>query len=125
MKKRLLVIDDEQLVLDSIQDLLMFEDDIDLVTVLGATEGVKVWQSQRPDLTLLDLRMPDVDGILALQAMQAVGSLEASPVVVLSGHVTHEEIEACRESGALDVWKKPLNMELLFAFITGLDGHGL
>lgn len=106
---KLLAIDDEPIVLRAIEAYLLAEDDIELVTALGGAEGLAAWQAHQPDLTLLDLRMPELDGMAVLRQMSILGNLERHPVIILSGHIIHAERRKCRELGARDIWDKPLD----------------
>lgn len=108
---KLLLIDDEQIILDAIEMRLAFEANLEIKTVLGGVAGLHAWQEWKPDITLMDLKMPELDGLEALRQMKASGSLARHPVIILSGHVTYTERGDCRNAGALDVWDKPLNFD--------------
>ena len=80
------------------------------------TSGAEVVASARrfgPDLVLLDVMMPGVDGPSALHALRAESDLEHIPVVFMTAKVMKEEMERFREIGALGVIAKPFDPETL------------
>src|ERR1700682_127319 len=68
---RVLCVDDHPLVRKGIASILANEDDMRLVAEAGGgREAVELFREHRPDVTLMDLRMPDMDGIQATQAIR-------------------------------------------------------
>jgi len=108
MKPRVLVIDDEGAIRDSLRMILEYED----YTFVGAAsgqEGLAIVQRERPDLVLLDIKMPGMDGMDVLRKLRALD--ETLPVVMISGHgTTATAVDAIR-SGAIDFLDKPLSSE--------------
>jgi len=77
---------------------------------LGALE---VAQSFRPDLILMDISLPGLDGIGALSLIRARTELHVAPVVAVSGHAAAEDIAAARAAGFDDYLVKPLEIARL------------
>ena len=108
MKARILVIDDEPAIRDSLKMILEYED-YQFVGAASGTDGIAAVQRERPDLVLLDIKMPGMDGIEVLRKLHALD--ETLPVVMISGHgTTATAVEAIR-SGATDFLDKPLSSE--------------
>jgi len=108
MKARILVIDDEPAIRDSLRMILEYED-YQFVGAASGQEGIAVVQRDRPDLVLLDIKMPGMDGIEVLRKLHAHD--ETLPIVMISGHgTTATAVEAIR-SGAIDFLDKPLSSE--------------
>jgi two-component system, NtrC family, nitrogen regulation response regulator NtrX len=108
MKPRILVIDDEGAIRDSLRMILEYED-YQFVGAATGQEGIAAVQRERPDLVLLDIKMPGMDGLEVLRKLHALD--ETLPVVMISGHgTTATAVEAIR-SGALDFLDKPLSSE--------------
>ena len=108
MKSRILVIDDEAAIRDSLRMILEYED-YQFVGAASGQEGIALVQRDRPDLVLLDIKMPGMDGIEVLRKLHALD--ETLPVVMISGHgTTATAVEAIR-SGATDFLDKPLSSE--------------
>ena len=108
MKPRILVIDDEAAIRDSLRMILEYEDYL-FVGAASGQEGVAAVQRERPDLVLLDIKMPGMDGLEVLRKLHALD--ETLPIVMISGHgTTATAVEAIR-SGAVDFLDKPLSSE--------------
>jgi len=108
MKPRILVIDDEAAIRDSLRMILEYED-YQFVGASSGQEGIALVQRDRPDLVMLDIKMPGMDGLEVLRKLRAFD--EALPVVMISGHgTTATAVEAIR-SGAIDFLDKPLSSE--------------
>jgi two-component system, NtrC family, nitrogen regulation response regulator NtrX len=107
-KPRILVIDDEAAIRESLRMILEYED----YQFSGAGSGqdaIAAVQRERPDLVLLDIKMPGMDGMEVLRKLHALD--ETLPVVMISGHgTTATAVEAIR-SGAIDFLDKPLSSE--------------
>ncbi len=103
-----LVVDDEAAIRESLRMILEFEG----YRVEEATTGIEAMQIVRdrtPDAVLLDIRMPEMDGLEALKLMRERGY--EMPVLVLSGHAdVPTAVEATRR-GAFDFFEKPLQRE--------------
>ena len=108
MKPRILVIDDEGAIRDSLRMILEYED-YQFVGAATGQEGIAAVQRERPDLVLLDIKMPGMDGLEVLRKLHTLD--ETLPIVMISGHgTTATAVEAIR-SGALDFLDKPLSSE--------------
>src|SRR5687767_15415766 len=108
MPSRILVIDDEPAIRDSLRMILEYED-YQFVGASSGQEGVATVQRERPDLVLLDIKMPGMDGMEVLRKLHAID--ETLPIVMISGHgTTATAVEAIR-SGAIDFLDKPLSSE--------------
>jgi len=108
MKPKVLVIDDESAIRDSLKMILEYED-YQFVGAASGQEGLAAVQRERPDVVLLDIKMPGMDGIEVLKQLHAAD--ETLPIVMISGHgTTSTAVEAVR-SGAVDFLDKPLSSE--------------
>jgi two-component system nitrogen regulation response regulator NtrX len=108
MKARILVIDDEPAIRESLRMILEYED-YQFLGAASGQEGVALVQRERPDLVLLDIKMPGMDGMDVLRRLRALD--DTLPVVMISGHgTTATAVDAIR-SGAVDFLDKPLSSE--------------
>jgi DNA-binding NtrC family response regulator len=107
----ILVVDDEADIRSTISDIL--GDEGYAVTVAGDAAGArKEVQRAAPDLVLLDVWMPDIDGISLLREWKEAGAPDC-PVVILSGHGTVETAVEATRLGAVDFVEKPLSLAKL------------
>ena len=77
----------------------------------GRATGLALAAAERPSLILLDMRLPDLDGLQVLQRLKADPALAGIPVVALSASAMPEEVEQALQAGALEYWTKPLRLE--------------
>ncbi|MCX8117205.1 MAG: UDP-3-O-acyl-N-acetylglucosamine deacetylase [Desulfobacterota bacterium] len=110
MEKRILIVDDEERVLESIRGVL--EDEGFRVTaVKSGTEALEAFQRERPDVTLLDIWMPGMDGIEVLKRLKGIDP--DCQVIMISGHATISTAMAAVKQGALDFIEKPISLDAL------------
>ncbi|MFP2961691.1 response regulator [Myxococcus sp. 1LA] len=113
--KRLLIVDDELAIVEALQDILSVEG-YDIVTAFNGAEGLHRMADARPDLVLLDLMMPVMDGREMLRRMREDPGLQGIPVVVMSaGRISDEE----RRSSARFL-AKPFELDVLLDTIAEL-----
>jgi len=112
---QILVVDDEPDIRQLVQEIL--EDEGYSVQVAKDGENARlIYAQQKPDLVLLDIWMPDIDGISLLKEWSAAGTLE-SQVVIMSGHGTLETAVEATRLGAFDFVQKPLSLAKLLATV--------
>lgn len=89
--------------------------DADFVVARNGRQALAVLSARRFDLVLMDIRMPEMDGLAALEAMRADMSLRDVPVIMISAVDDFETVIRCIKLGAEDYVQKPFNAELLRA----------
>jgi CheY-like chemotaxis protein len=93
---KLLIVDDEVAILEALTDILSVEG-YEVATAANGAEGLKRAGEERPDLILLDLMMPVMDGQEMLRRLKESQDLRNIPVVVMSaGRVTKAELQGSR-----------------------------
>jgi two-component system nitrogen regulation response regulator NtrX len=103
-KSRVLVIDDEAAIRDSLKMTLEYEG-YEFLGAATGQEGLTVAERESPDLVLLDVKMPGMDGIEVLERLRAMN--ESVPVVVISGHGSISTAVEATKKGAFDFIEKP------------------
>ena len=112
---QILVVDDEVGIRELLSEIL--EDEGHQVALAeSAADARRVRERGRPDLVLLDIWMPDTDGITLLKEWAASGQLNM-PVVMMSGHATIETAVEATRIGALDFLEKPIALQRLLATV--------
>jgi DNA-binding NtrC family response regulator len=118
-KKRALVIDDEQVVLDSVRRILTDENYEVEVTVSGR-EGIDRAIKKQYDIILTDIRMPDIGGMRVLRDVKR--AKPSLPVVMITGYASIESSVQAMKMGAADYLEKPFTPDqLLKAVASALD----
>jgi DNA-binding NtrC family response regulator len=116
---QILVVDDEVGIRELLSEILTDEGH-DVRLAEDATTARQARDEARPDLVLLDIWMPDIDGITLLKEWAAGGQL-SMPVIMMSGHGTIDTAVEATKVGAIDFLEKPIGMQKLLAAIS----HGL
>jgi len=105
VKPRILVIDDEAAIRDSLKMILEYEG-YEVMLAATGEEGVKLVEREAPDLVFLDIKMPGMDGLEVLQKLEHM--VETTPIVVISGHGDMATAVKATRLGAFDYIDKPL-----------------
>jgi DNA-binding response OmpR family regulator len=87
--------------------------------------GIQKAISNRPDIIILDILMPNLDGIKTLQVKKVIDELKSIPVIILSGNVNKSNMLAAIENGADRVIIKPFNIDDLINTVNELLGFDL
>src|SRR5271163_878724 len=104
----LLIVDDETEIRDSLEEILR-EEGYAVTTAATGSEGLTLVRDAAYDVVLLDIWLPDRDG---LELLQDIRSLEAKPeVIIISGHGTIETAVRATKLGAFDFLEKPLSLD--------------
>lgn len=110
-KSDILIVDDELGIRELLSDILL-DEGYSVKVAEDAAEARKLRLESRPSMVLLDIWMPDCDGITLLKEWSRDGLLDM-PVVMMSGHGTIETAVEATKIGALDYLEKPITHEKL------------
>ncbi|MEU2082335.1 response regulator transcription factor [Streptomyces albus] len=120
---RVVVVDDEALVRSGFELILNASEDIRVVATAEGAQATEVVRRERPDVVLLDIRMPDVDGLTALEQIQA---LPGPPhVAMLTTFDTDEYILTALRSGAAGFVLKDTEPQQLSQLVRALAAGGV
>ena len=119
-KSRILVIDDEAAIRDSLRMTLEYEG-YEFLGAATGQEGLALAEREAPDLVLLDVKMPGMDGIEVLERLRNMN--EALPVIVVSGHGTIRPRSRRPKKGAFDFIEKPFASERVLVSLRNALEH--
>ncbi|SHJ10289.1 two component, sigma54 specific, transcriptional regulator, Fis family [Geosporobacter subterraneus DSM 17957] len=108
--KKILIADDEKNMIWAMKKALK-DERYRLITASDGEEAVKLTMEEEPDLILLDLRMPKLDGMEALKKIRRMN--DKIPVIMLTAHGTMESAVEAMKLGALDYLSKPFDIDEL------------
>jgi CheY-like chemotaxis protein len=112
MWEKVLVVDDESQIRDLLKKFLTYEA-YEVILASNGKEAIELTEKEQPDVILLDLKMPEMDGIEACQRLKEQPKTQFIPIIVITGY-TDNKIAAI-EAGADDFVHKPINLpELAF-----------
>ncbi len=107
LNAKILIVDDSILNIQILKRILTEAGFTQLIATTDSTQTIKLYQEHRPDLLLLDINMPNLDGFGVMHALRALGTEDYLPILIL----TSEEEESIRtralQEGAKDFLKKP------------------
>lgn len=107
---KLLLVDDEEEFVKALAERLKMRD-LRSDTVLDGEEALSFVEDQEPDVMVLDLKMPGIDGMEVLrQVRKAYPNIQ---VIILTGHGTERHEEEAKRLGAFDYLEKPVNLDVL------------
>jgi two-component system, cell cycle response regulator DivK len=111
--KRILIVEDVEANRDLLVQLL--EEEYTLSIAVNGAEGLAAATRDRPDLILMDLSLPVLDGWEAIRRLKSDAALAQIPVVALTAHAMSGDEEKARAVGCDDFLTKPIDEDVLFA----------
>jgi CheY-like chemotaxis protein len=120
--RTILIVED----VDYNRDLLvqLLEEDYEILTAADGAAGVETATRVRPDLILMDLSLPVVDGWEATRRLKARPETAAIPVIALTAHAMQGDEDKARACGCDDYLTKPIDEDQLFAKLERFLGRG-
>lgn len=116
LKRRVLVVDDEEEMVDLIREPLLREG-FDVLTAFTGRDALAVVRSQKPDMVLLDLMLPDVDGLEICRQLKWDPATASIPVLIITGKSDEADVVLGLGLGAEDYLVKPFRLKELVARI--------
>ena len=120
MNRRVLIVDDEAGIRAALTQLLEYEG-YEVRAVASGKEGIAAYESWRPQLTFLDVKMAGIDGLETLKRLRAADP--AAVVVMISGHASIQDAVEATHLGAYDILEKPLDTDRILVTLRNAIGH--
>jgi two-component system, NtrC family, nitrogen regulation response regulator NtrX len=120
MSRRVLIVDDEPGIRAALSQLLEYEG-YDVRAVSSGKEGIATYETFRPQLTFLDVKMAGIDGLETLKRLR--GADPAAVVVMISGHASIQDAVEATHLGAYDILEKPLDTDRILVTLRNAIGH--
>ena len=114
MRRTILIIDDEASIRQSLSGALS-DEGYQVMSAPNAAQGIELMKKNNPDLVLMDIWMPDLDGLTALNEIKQQGI--ETPVIMMSGHGTIETAVKATKLGAFDFLEKPIELDRTLVLI--------
>lgn len=115
-KKRILIVDDEKDVCELISDMLK-RDGYETLTAFAGEEGLQKATGEQPDLVLLDIILPDIDGFEVLRRLRNSAETQKVPVVIVSGKADTASLFKAKDLKSNDYIIKPFTSQDLLRSI--------
>jgi two-component system cell cycle response regulator DivK len=114
MTKRILIIEDQEDNRTIMRDLLT-RAGFELIEAVNGEEGVKLAQSERPDLILMDIQLPIIDGYEATRRIKAIVELKSIPIIAVTSYALSGDEAKTRAAGCDGYVAKPFSPRQLLA----------
>ncbi len=117
MGNRILVVEDNadnRILIADVLDSMDYE----VIIATDGEEGVKKASAERPDLILMDISLPQMDGLTATRRIKAMPDLQHIPIIALTAHAMVGDRERALEAGCDDYVSKPIDLRELATKLT-------
>ena len=99
----------------------------EMVIAIDGQEAVRMAQSLTPDLILMDIRLPVMDGWEAMRRIKIIPKMQSIPIIALTAHAMAGDMEKCLDAGCDDYDTKPIDLprllEKMQALLNNQDSH--
>lgn len=119
----ILIVEDNEKNMKLVRDILQHDGHATLEAVTGR-EGLRLAAEARPDLVLMDIQLPDMDGIAVLRGIRADRALDAMPVLAVSASVMPDERQKVVDSGFDALITKPIQLRHFRETVRRFLGQG-
>jgi two-component system cell cycle response regulator DivK len=113
--KKILIVEDVDFNRDLLTQLL--EDEFEVIAATDGQVGIATAERERPDLILMDLSLPVIDGWEATRRLKSHAELKTIPIIALTAHAMRGDEAKARASGCDDFLTKPIDEVLLFQLL--------
>lgn len=110
--RKILIVEDVEFNRDLLVQLL--EDDYQILTAADGAAGIDLAEREHPDLILMDLSLPVIDGWEATRRIKANHLVQNIPIIALTAHAMRGDAERALQCGCDDYLSKPFDEQLLF-----------
>ncbi|TFH01103.1 MAG: response regulator, partial [Calditrichales bacterium] len=119
VSKKTIVVIDDSIVIRKMIEIALEEEDLNIVTAISGKDGLDLIEKLKPNLVILDMMLPDMNGIDVLKTIKQKTKI---PVIMLSGKDSPQLIESAKEVGVDDFLPKPFRDEELVEKVKTLTG---
>ncbi|MFO7586744.1 MAG: response regulator [Gemmatimonadota bacterium] len=120
---KILLVEDDEMNRDMLSRRLL-KRDYEVVIAVDGEQGVALARSESPDIILMDMSLPGIDGWTATRQVKADEATRAIPVIALTAHAMAGDREKALEAGCDEFDTKPVELQRLLGKIEGLLGPG-
>lgn len=116
-RRRVLVVDDDEAIVEMFTDLLERDGRFEVRTASSGYEAGMLTERFRPDVILLDFKLPDINGTVVCSGIRSNEIHNHTKIIIISGAADPEEIEELRRAGADEFIRKPFDITAVIARI--------
>ena len=108
MRKKVLLVDDSSTVI-LMEKMILAKGPFEIITARDGVEAIAKARSEKPDVILLDVMMPNLDGLSACAAIRAEPETAGIPIIMVTTRGEEKSIETAYRNGCTDYVTKPIN----------------
>ena len=112
-KRKVLIVDDDEELVELLVDVFARDGRFDIKTANNGFDAGMLVKEFRPDLVVLDVMLPDINGREVCQRVRSDSSLEMVKILCISGMVENDKVQELVDSGANDFMQKPFTVDRL------------
>jgi two-component system, OmpR family, response regulator len=112
-KRKLLIVDDDESLVELMSEVFQSDGRFDIRTANNGFDAGMLVKEFRPDLVILDVMLPDINGKEVCQRVRMDPTMESVKIICISGMVEQEKIQELRNAGANDFMNKPFGVDKL------------
>jgi two-component system response regulator HydG len=112
---KILVVDDDRRIVKTTCDILKIKG-YETIAAYTGEEAVEIAKTDLPDCVLMDIKMPGISGVEAMEQMQLI--TPDLPVVLISAYASNEMTAEAKQAGAYAVLNKPINFQVILSFLS-------
>lgn len=118
MSPRVLVVEDEDDNLILLNDVLRLVVGAEVLVAVDGHEAIRMAREELPDLILMDLNLPKLDGWEASRSIKRIEALRDTPIIALSAHAMVGDRESALKAGCDDYVSKPINLDEFLSVVS-------
>ncbi len=116
-QRKLLYVEDNPANLALVEQFLARRSDLKLLTAVDGHQGVQLTRNSKPDVVLMDMHLPGINGFEAMQLLREDSATALIPVIALSSNAFPGEIKRCLDAGFFRYLTKPFELKVLMDVI--------
>jgi len=116
-EKKILCIDDIAINVNLVKRIIFHYPNLNFLSASNAFEGIEIAKTQIPDLILMDIHMPDMDGLTAFKELKLIEETKEIPIIALSADAMDKSIKKALDMGFNDYITKPIDLKKLLSSI--------
>lgn len=113
LRPTLLIVDDQPINIQALYHAL--KQDYQLLMATNGLQAIELCRSANPDMVLLDVMMPDMDGYAVCRKLRSESATSRIPIIFITANATAQDESQCLEAGAVDFISKPVNPAVLLS----------
>jgi two-component system cell cycle response regulator DivK len=124
MKKKILLVEDNVSNQELFIEILKTSNKYELVVVDNGLKALELLETFKPDLILMDIHMPNLDGLAVTRTIKSISSLAHIPIVALSALAMKRDIQAAMDAGCIGYITKPIRIKHFLEQLDKYMGEG-